>query len=1196
MTEYSLTLFRTIKDILGDIKINDDVSLNYIENIIITRFNKCYEYLIKEYNNTKLVRQIIKNNENIIIYTSKNLTTVYKNNYLALLYINFLIEYELFLISHIKKYYYESSIDHKKRDMVNSNSGLSIKSLNKLMLKNFDKSLNIFNFKWTDLKAVWNNDGKPEPYKSDKPTNNMRVYTNELEKIYTDVIYMVEKFLFSINDIVEIILNKFLEKICEKLIKDNTEEKKNKLLNCIFSDISMLPGINTDLIYDNWIEKIVDLFFLELDDINGIRHELDIITFGFDKNSFYNHIYDIIIDTISNTFDDIFSTDIPYLADCTGLFSTIFIKNYLLNKNIKKLPKYFASCISYTIIEQYILYILYFTPDDIEIGTEEEISVKKLNPRHVVWNNIQKIGNENPSHWISIIKNKFTSEKKLLRSMLDSTTDSISNKKYNMINNRKTYFKTIVYTIFDTEISYINYNANIIGQEKLNIYNRFYNEVFNKINILISKIYNEVSMENISENINQIEVNKLIDNTYNNNKLIMNIINNEQNTLNTSPYNLIINTDSENVDKNEWLKSITTDFINKYFFSFDITTSKFMNLINKIFIDGINTYIDNHPIYSKIKQNDLQKGNFNYENYIKFIFKGGNIMAFVVYSLIKQFPNNTRLILEESFKKTFKKSDSDFSIIIKDITNIKDIREQDMDKIYNDITDLSYLLLNRFRNIMLSDIQNYCSFYAYSKSIRQKLIDNKILNVINKTQNQDRSDEYKDKKFIYVEYDNINNDIFIINKKSGIEIIKESKLEKEDNEIAKKSKKSNTDNYNDFGTNYDRNTRRDFKIEAVLKDNKTNIKLSYLNYLSEAPDLYQSIEEEVKLENMVFLNSSNETNFYITHNTSINKDSKNKINQFHLVRMKVNMKTKYTESENKHKQVNIPGEFIDISIPHYKANNKYFEPDYIQKYKMIIDDENSYEFNAYSFKIFFKDLISSLFDNKRNEVDDLFDKKSDNNLYKIDMPWYNKKMNKRIERILLFITIDIAKNTKNDVSVDKKISNIKYESILKTIYYLFNDLSKICNNILDIKSELELDKKINLLEKYNKELIALSKHEFTFISKGNFEFDLVKKNDYLIFYFIKNILNELNDTFISLIKLKKSNELDTINIEYYFKENKNFTHFKNSSNEDLFSLLLSFYDKIYKYITENIIKFIINLTDDTKLIVNDIYEFQPIVL
>jgi hypothetical protein len=415
----------------------------------------------------------------------------------------------------------------------------------------------------------------------------MRVYANELETKYTNVIDMILYFHNSMNDIVNIIFNKFIEKICNNLIKDNTLENKNKLLKCILSDISMLPVINTDLIYDNWIERIIDLFFSELDDVNGIRYtHLDIKKLNMDKNSLYIDIYDVIINTISNTFDDIFSTDIQYLADCTGLFSTLFIKNYLLDEDITKLPKYTASCITYSIIEQYILYILYFTPDDIEIGTEEAIDNNTdAKSRHVIWSNIQKIGNENPTHWISIIRNKFTSKKNILRSALDSRPDSIRNKQYNMIDNRKRYFKTIIYSIFDTEISYINFNTKNISQEILNIFYRFYNEIFYKINVLISKIYNEISMEKISENINQTEVNKLILEAEKNNiKLIMNIINNEPNTLNTSPYNVIINTDSENVDKNEWLKGITTDFINKYFFSFDVTTSKFMNLVNKIMI------------------------------------------------------------------------------------------------------------------------------------------------------------------------------------------------------------------------------------------------------------------------------------------------------------------------------------------------------------------------------------------------------------------------------------------------------------------------------------------------------------------------------------------------------------------------------------------------------------------------------------
>ena len=60
-------------------------------------------------------------------------------------------------------------------------------------------------------------------------------------------------------------------------------------------------------------------------------------------------------------------------------------------------------------------------------------------------------------------------------------------------------------------------------------------------------------------------------------------------------------------------------------------------------------------------------------------------MAYVLYSLINQLPytmkNNTMVL----FKKCFKKSDSDFSIIIKDISDIISIPT--MDKIYQEITE-----------------------------------------------------------------------------------------------------------------------------------------------------------------------------------------------------------------------------------------------------------------------------------------------------------------------------------------------------------------------------------------------------------------------------------------------------------------------------------------------------------------------------
>jgi hypothetical protein len=161
------------------------------------------------------------------------------------------------------------------------------------------------------------------------------------------------------------------------------------------------------------------------------------------------------------------------------------------------------------------------------------------------------------------------------------------------------------------------------------------------------------------------------------------------------------------------------------------------------------------------------------------------------------------------------------------------------------------------------------------------------------------------------------------------------------------------------------------------------------------------------------------------------------------------------------------------------------------------------------------------------------------------MPWYNKKMNKRIERILLFITIDIAKNTKYNDSENtdsKNTSNKIYDLEIKMVKDMVSTLNYQLINIINIKhTGNNINEKIQLLEKNNLLLSNLLE-----ISNKYF---LIK--DYLIIYLIRNILLELNKTFIFLLKTKISGTLETINKEYYFKEDKNFTHFKDSSNDDL---------------------------------------------
>jgi hypothetical protein len=168
--------------------------------------------------------------------------------------------------------------------------------------------------------------------------------------------------------------------------------------------------------------------------------------------------------------------------------------------------------------------------------------------------------------------------------------------------------------------------------------------------------------------------------------------------------------DEEYVDKKKELKGVLTDFIVNNF----IDLPSQMGLFIKLVVGTFNTAIDKYTALKNLP-----------EKSITFVYKGGNILRFIANETESMFPGDVANNLRDFYKDTFKKSDADFSIYINPYL-------PNYDQIYEDIKNITFLLLNRIREIFLKDPAKYFQFYRYNDQEKQKLLIEQI-NKLNKT-------------------------------------------------------------------------------------------------------------------------------------------------------------------------------------------------------------------------------------------------------------------------------------------------------------------------------------------------------------------------------------------------------------------------------------------------------------------------------
>ena len=420
---------------------------------------------------------------------------------------------------------------------------------------------------------------------------------------------------------------------------------------------------------------------------------------------------------------------------------------------------------------------------------------------------------------------------------------------------------------------------------------------------------------------------------------------------------------------------IITKFVTAYFYRSDEITFNFFKLINDIFTIGLNTYIE---------QNKLPK------DCLSFVFKGGNILRLIIDTYFNDLPGVVSDLFKSLLKKNFTKSDADFQINVKNLMEKKEdgknytktdgtiYSETDMDTIQDKVTDLAYLLLYRIRNIVLSNLDNYIDYYKLNNYGKKRLL-HSIFNKFNKLDKSKLLPPYNNANLVFT---NIIFDDLVVNNSS-------------------KNQSTEIDEKKDiFGITTKNNSRKDFSV--VAGKSKKNIKATLLTTI---PYLFQNNEIpsnmfDTNIDKNVYKDRDS-TNFYISANKSIP--------DFNLVRIKINMMAEYTLDGMTH-LISVPGEYIDISIPHWKNTSSYFHDGNITTYssKNIDENDNVREliFKSYSINSIIDDLIYILFINS-------------------NFPWDDNKYDKRLIRILMFCAIDLFESKIND---EKKISML--ESIM----------------------------------------------------------------------------------------------------------------------------------------------------------------------
>ena len=108
-------------------------------------------------------------------------------------------------------------------------------------------------------------------------------------------------------------------------------------------------------------------------------------------------------------------------------------------------------------------------------------------------------------------------------------------------------------------------------------------------------------------------------------------------------------------------------------------------------------------------------------------------------NFIKKLPNIVSYILKKNYQKYFTRSDCDFVIYLNEnITNY--------DKVYDDITLISYLIQIKIKKELLSNPARYFDFFKYTNEYKKTILNKYLQNAINSNAIKDINNKIYNKK------------------------------------------------------------------------------------------------------------------------------------------------------------------------------------------------------------------------------------------------------------------------------------------------------------------------------------------------------------------------------------------------------------------------------------------------------------------
>lgn len=154
------------------------------------------------------------------------------------------------------------------------------------------------------------------------------------------------------------------------------------------------------------------------------------------------------------------------------------------------------------------------------------------------------------------------------------------------------------------------------------------------------------------------------------------------------------------IDYHREYKDMCTDIVVKQFLSSDVSMFNFLKLVYQAFDSALDTY--------KTAKN-MDKWD------IFFVYKGGNILRIIANDFLGELPTLASKHIHKYYDKFFRRSDADFSIYVN--PNLPNY-----DVVYQDVTNLSYLLQVYIRSIFTNDLPKFFDFCKYSNEYKKSML------------------------------------------------------------------------------------------------------------------------------------------------------------------------------------------------------------------------------------------------------------------------------------------------------------------------------------------------------------------------------------------------------------------------------------------------------------------------------------------